>query len=115
MNAPKKKLVIKKKPSTLKQPEETEETEQPESPPDSSKTETEKQPREAADETAAKKQDPKTLLVKKSQEKDAGRDIMKFFCVYCGQKLSAPVKMTGDKIDCPACRRNLVIPPLPEE
>lgn len=36
--------------------------------------------------------------------------VFKFYCVYCGQKLSALAPMAGKRISCPACSRNITIP-----
>jgi len=40
-------------------------------------------------------------------------NIFKFYCVYCGQKLSATIKLEGRIIKCPSCTRSIVIPPAP--
>lgn len=37
---------------------------------------------------------------------------MKFFCVFCGQKLAATKEMSGQQTTCPTCNRNLKIPPF---
>ena len=36
----------------------------------------------------------------------------KFFCVYCGQKLSGPRSAVGRKITCPSCNHKIEIPDL---
>lgn len=33
-----------------------------------------------------------------------------FNCEACGQNLDAPEEMAGERIDCPACGRSIVIP-----
>lgn len=38
---------------------------------------------------------------------------LKFFCVFCGQKLSATLEMVGQPTVCPSCNRGLTIPPPP--
>ncbi len=39
--------------------------------------------------------------------------ILKFYCVYCGQKLSAHSSMAGKKITCPSCQNEIEIPVPP--
>ena len=39
----------------------------------------------------------------------------KFYCVYCGQKLSASSATAGKQIKCPACDRKITIPEPPTE
>ncbi len=34
----------------------------------------------------------------------------KFFCIYCGQKLSARETMAGQTSLCPTCQRQLIVP-----
>ncbi len=38
---------------------------------------------------------------------------LKFFCVFCGQKLSATLNMVGQPTVCPSCNRGLTIPKPP--
>jgi DNA-directed RNA polymerase subunit RPC12/RpoP len=38
---------------------------------------------------------------------------LKFFCVFCGQKLSATLNMVGQPTVCPSCNRGLTIPQPP--
>ena len=38
---------------------------------------------------------------------------LKFFCVFCGQKLSAAYNMVGQPTICPSCNRGLTIPQPP--
>ncbi len=38
---------------------------------------------------------------------------LKFYCVFCGQKLSATLNMVGQPTVCPACNRGLTIPQPP--
>ncbi len=45
---------------------------------------------------------------KKTEEK-----AFKFYCVYCGQKLSASTSMTGRKISCPSCGHKIQVPEAP--
>lgn len=40
--------------------------------------------------------------------------VFKFYCVYCGQKLSAKDTMSGKRITCPACQRKIVVPTPPD-
>jgi len=37
-------------------------------------------------------------------------ETFKFYCVYCGQKLSAPRAAAGKQINCPACKATITIP-----
>lgn len=39
--------------------------------------------------------------------------VFKFYCVYCGQKLSAKGDMAGKRIRCPTCRHQIEIPVPP--
>lgn len=38
---------------------------------------------------------------------------LKFFCVFCGQKLSASYEMVGQPTVCPSCQRGLTVPQPP--
>ncbi len=38
---------------------------------------------------------------------------LKFFCVFCGQKLSASLDMVGQPTVCPSCHRGLTVPQPP--
>lgn len=38
---------------------------------------------------------------------------LKFYCVFCGQKLSATLNMVGQPTVCPTCNRGLTIPQPP--
>jgi len=40
---------------------------------------------------------------------------IKFYCVFCGQKLSALPEMIGESSLCPSCSRAVKVPPPPEE
>ncbi len=40
--------------------------------------------------------------------------VFKFYCVYCGQKLSAKDTVSGKRIKCPACQRKIVVPTPPD-
>lgn len=39
-------------------------------------------------------------------------EAFKFYCVYCGQKLSGPKSAVGRKITCPSCKNKIHIPDL---
>ena len=52
--------------------------------------------------------------VEEAPEKKAAVKVVsetfKFYCVYCGQKLSAPRAAAGKQINCPACKATITIP-----
>ncbi len=45
--------------------------------------------------------------------KKAEEQPFKFYCVYCGQKLSASSAMTGRTISCPSCGHKIEVPQAP--
>lgn len=51
----------------------------------------------------------------KPEAKAQAETIFKFYCVYCGQKLSANVAAAGKQIKCPACGRTITVPEPPSE
>lgn len=54
--------------------------------------------------------------ITKSEGQDAASEVVvfKFYCVYCGQKLSAKSAVSGKRITCPACQRKIVVPTPPD-
>ncbi len=84
---------------------------------------------EAAPQAAPKEKpsapDAKATVAAEVTEKEASSDktdakaksdaIFKFYCVYCGQKLSAAVSAVGKSITCPACKRKISVPEPPAE
>jgi DNA-directed RNA polymerase subunit RPC12/RpoP len=56
---------------------------------------------------------PKPAAKPEPAATQATPEIFKFYCVYCGQKLSASVDMVGKTITCPACKHKIQIPPAP--
>lgn len=76
-----------------------------------------------ADDTAAPKPEaakeatqyaaPISDTVKQDEVVAKQEEVFKFYCVYCGQKLSASVAMVGKTITCPACKRRIEIPVPP--
>ncbi|NLB55846.1 MAG: hypothetical protein GX811_08810 [Lentisphaerae bacterium] len=48
-------------------------------------------------------------------EIDYEREIFKFFCPYCSQKLSAVFGTEGYSFGCPACKNEVLIPDRPEK
>ena len=44
---------------------------------------------------------------------DEAEPVFKFYCVYCGQKLSALRPMAGKRISCPSCEKTITIPEPP--
>jgi DNA-directed RNA polymerase subunit RPC12/RpoP len=73
---------------------------EPESPPQVVESEPEPEPSPPA------KEEPVAPEKKEVQ-------LFKFYCVYCGQKLSAQEGMSGRKISCPACGHRIEIPEKP--
>ncbi len=45
-----------------------------------------------------------------TDSRTAPHQVFKFFCVYCGGKLSATRDMVGQAASCPHCNRNLTVP-----
>ncbi|NNC89635.1 MAG: hypothetical protein HKN82_14365, partial [Akkermansiaceae bacterium] len=37
-------------------------------------------------------------------------EIIKFFCMHCGQKLSSPAAFVGRSFDCPSCAKSNQVP-----
>lgn len=81
---------------------EPEQKDQPESKPE---PKTEAAPKK--EETSAPAEQPES-----KPEKAEGKPF-KFYCVYCGQKLSASTDMTGRKISCPSCGHKIDVPQAP--
>lgn len=83
------------------------------------------QPDETTHTPAAKASEPTAKKVEESkpEEKEvkaepkeapkAKAETFKFFCVYCGQKLSASVEMVGKTISCPSCKQKIQVPTPP--
>ncbi len=59
---------------------------------------------------AAQQEEPKEEAAPAEKKEEAA---FKFFCVYCGQKLSASPSMTGRKISCPSCGHKIEVPEAP--
>lgn len=78
---------------------------------------TEKAPEDKVE--PVKKAEAPVKEVEESVEKDAEPakktedKAFKFYCVYCGQKLSASTSMTGRKISCPSCGHKIQVPEAP--
>ena len=63
----------------------------------------------------AKMQTQEAVAKKESASQTSSEVVaFKFYCVYCGQKLSAKTTVSGKRITCPACQRKIVVPTPPE-
>lgn len=68
--------------------------------------------------SSPEKQETPKLAAKPSEGDPAKTEkvegtVFKFYCVYCGQKLSAYDTMAGKKITCPSCQNKIEIPVPP--
>lgn len=53
---------------------------------------------------------PKPFPHDQSTSSISGTEIIKFYCVYCGQKLSMSERMSGKMSLCPSCSNTLDVP-----
>jgi len=124
MNNPvRKKIVFKKKMGTVNFKPKSAEGEEDDLPPTEVLSAPEQEdavPPMAQEETPAaepKKPEPPPPppQTKSVEEADAAPVLFKFYCVYCGQKLSSKAGMAGRKISCPACGHRIEIPEDPSK
>ena len=91
-------------PPTEELPKQAPKQAKPESAPTEKTPAVEDEPAKKVEEPAKKVEEP----AKKAEDK-----AFKFYCVYCGQKLSASTSMTGRKISCPSCGHKIQVPEAP--
>lgn len=90
--------------------------------PDTAKKEASEQPEEQKEEAPEAKPKPSKTKAAKDEgpvESDAepapeADKPFKFFCVYCGQKLSASPSISGKVIKCPSCQHKIEVPNPPD-
>lgn len=108
-SAGRKKVAFKKK--SVAKPASTSETDEQDQPVE--KQDSAPPPKsEPKEQESTQSEGEKSVSTEEAASKEEGT-VFKFYCVYCGQKLSAHSSMAGKKITCPACKNKIEIPVPP--